>query len=97
MKKSLTCKSCGGRTKMKNGGPKPKKTIAEKRNEKAIAQGYESLADKKQKRQELKNNRAQNAMTWSGVASGILGTLALGKELLKKEKKGGTTKRKAKR
>jgi hypothetical protein len=97
MKKSLACKSCGGKTKMKDGGEKPKKSFAEKRNSRAVAQGYESLADKKAKKQETKNNKAQNATMWSGVGSSILGSVLLAKEALKKEKRGGTTKRKTKR
>jgi hypothetical protein len=90
MKKKLACKSCGGATKMKNGGEKPKKSFQERRNDKAVAQGYPSLAAKK-------DSRAQNAITWSGIGSSLLGTLALGKELFEKKKKGGTTKRKVKR
>lgn len=90
MKKKLACKSCGGATKMRDGGDKPKKSFQEKRNDKAVAQGYESLAAKRA-------SKAQNSMALSGVASSLLGTLMLGKELLKKEKKGGTTKRKVKR
>lgn len=90
MKKKLACKSCGGATKMRDGGDKPKKSLQERRNDKAVAQGYESLAAKRA-------SKAQNSMALSGVASSLLGTLMLGKELLKKEKKGGTTKRKVKR
>ena len=93
MKKSLACKSCGGVTKMELGGPKPKKSIAQKRNEKAVTQGYASLADKKTKKQEARGDKAQNAVTLTAVASGILGAAEGFKRLLKKEKKGGTIKK----
>jgi hypothetical protein len=83
----------GGATKVELGRTNPKKSIAQTRNEKAVAQGYASLADKKQKKQGARGNKAQNAMAWTGVASGILGAAEGVRRLLKKEKKGGTIKK----
>jgi hypothetical protein len=102
MKAKITkCAKCGGKTMKRGGTPPPapgdrkaKKQIkkAENKNDKAKALGYDSWAAM----EAAKGNKSQNAMTWTGVASGILGAAEGARRLFKKDeqKRGGTIKNK---
>jgi hypothetical protein len=102
MKAKITkCAKCGGKTMKRGGTPtspsddrKANRQMkkAENKNDKAKALGFDSWAAM----QAAKGNKSQNAMTWTGVASGILGAAEGVRRLLKKDqqKRGGTINKK---